>query len=287
MSQAPFVQFRRGRAPRDEATRWEASRRPALLHRWAWLPVLVVGFVLYGIVERTLVRTGNANFVPSLILLGALTVPVAFVALIHGRAAVWTVSPAVLFCAAVFGGVIGTVTAGSVEFDTLRRLGVLPTFGVGLIEEAAKLIVPLALLMLGTRVAGRANGLMVGVTVGMAFAALETMGYAFVALLQTGGDLSSVDQVLLVRGLLSPAGHAAWTGLACASLYRKPVERGYPWWRVFVTFLLVVVLHGLWDSGSGLLWYAVLSLVSLGLLWWQARRLPADPALPPAGSLRG
>jgi RsiW-degrading membrane proteinase PrsW (M82 family) len=259
---------------------WPAVRRPPLLHRWAWIPVLVVGFVLYGAVERTMIRTGNPNFVPSLILLGALTVPVAFVVLIHGRAAVWTVGAPVLMTAAVFGGVIGTVTAGSVEFDTLRRLGVLPTFGVGLIEEASKLVVPLALLMLGPRVAGRANGLMIGVTVGMAFAALETMGYAFVALLQTSGDLASVDQVLLVRGLLSPAGHAAWTGLACASLYRKPVEPGYPWWRVLATFLLVVVLHGLWDSRGGVWWYAVLSAVSLGLLALEVRHLPTSRQLP-------
>src|SRR5436309_2542874 len=83
----------------------------------------------------------------------------------------------------ICGGVVGTVIAGSVEFNTLQRLGFLPTLGIGLIEEASKLIVPIGLLLLGTRVAGRANGLIVGVTVGMAFAALETMGYAFVALL--------------------------------------------------------------------------------------------------------
>ncbi|RZS91031.1 RsiW-degrading membrane proteinase PrsW (M82 family) [Motilibacter rhizosphaerae] len=249
-----------------------------LLHRHAWVVALAAGALLYLIVERALVDTGNVNFVPSLILLGALVVPVAFVTFVHGRSATWSVSLPVLLVAAVFGGVVGTVTAGLFEYDTVRKLGVLPTLGIGLIEESAKLVVPLLLLMLGTRIAGRSNGLMVGVTVGMAFAALETMGYAFTALLQTQGDLGAVDQVLLLRGLLSPAGHAAWTGLACAALYRRPVEPRYSLWRFVATFALVVVLHGLWDSRSDWWWYLGVGAVSLGLLALEARRGLREPA---------
>jgi hypothetical protein len=51
---------------------------------------------------------------------------------------------------------------------------------------------------------------------------------------------------------------------------------------VIGTFLLVVVLHGLWDSRGGLPWYAVLSAVSLGLLWLEVRHLPTARDLPPA-----
>jgi hypothetical protein len=53
------------------ATRWMVFRR------WSWLPVLVVGAVLYELVRLTLVGTGNPLFVPTLILLGAAVVPVA------------------------------------------------------------------------------------------------------------------------------------------------------------------------------------------------------------------
>ena len=38
--------------------------------------------------------------------------------------------------------------APSVEYDALRRLGVLPMVFVGLIEESAKLLAPLAVLLL-------------------------------------------------------------------------------------------------------------------------------------------
>src|SRR4051812_27678918 len=76
--------------------------RPPVLHRHAWALVLVLGVALYYAVERTLLHTQNPNFIPSLILLGALVMPVSFVVLVYGRSAVWTVTPPVLLIAAVF-----------------------------------------------------------------------------------------------------------------------------------------------------------------------------------------
>src|SRR3954463_8154381 len=113
--------------------------------RWAWLGVLITGLILYIVVLRTLVHTQNPNFVPSLILLGAAVVPLAFLTFAQARTGRWQVPASSLVIAAVFGGVIGAVVAGSVEYDTLRRLGVLPMLFVAVIEEAAKLIVPLIL----------------------------------------------------------------------------------------------------------------------------------------------
>jgi hypothetical protein len=48
----------------------------------------------------------------------------------------------ILGLAAPCGGVIGTVVAGILQYDSLRKLGPLPTVMVGLIEESAKLIIP-------------------------------------------------------------------------------------------------------------------------------------------------
>src|SRR3954464_13433329 len=114
--------------------------------RWAWLGVLVVGLILYFVVLRTLIRTQNPNFVPALILLGATVVPLAFLTFAQARTGRWEVPSSVLAVAAFFGGVIGTVVAGTLEYNTLRDLGVLPLALVAVIEEAAKLIVPIALL---------------------------------------------------------------------------------------------------------------------------------------------
>jgi protease PrsW len=76
------------------------------------------------------------------------------------------------------------------------------------------------------------------------------MGYGFVSLLQSKGNLGVLDQVLIMRGLTSPAGHLSWTGLVCAVLWRERLEVGHATlnWRVIGAFLTAVVLHALWDT---------------------------------------
>jgi protease PrsW len=89
-----------------------------------------------------------------------------------------------------------------------------------------------------------------GVATAAGFAGLETMGYGFVSLLSSKGNLGVLDEVLLVRGLTSPAGHMAWTGLVCAVLWRERLKVGHATlnWRVLGAFLTAVVLHALWDT---------------------------------------
>jgi RsiW-degrading membrane proteinase PrsW (M82 family) len=59
------------------------------------------------------------------------------------------------------------------------------------------------------RYRSEAAGIVLGVATAAGFASLETMGYGFVSLLQSKGNLGILDEVLLVRGLTSPAGHMA------------------------------------------------------------------------------
>ena len=71
--------------------------------------------------------------------------------------------PPVVLTAAFLGGVIGTVVAGTLEYDAQRDLGFLPMVGVGLIEETSKLIIPLAVLLFFARYRKQADGLLIGV----------------------------------------------------------------------------------------------------------------------------
>ena len=121
---------------------------------------------------------------------------------------------------------IGTIVAATLEFDVLRALGGLPMLGVGLIEETSKLLVPLALLIPLRRHRTAADGLIIGVACGAGFAALETMGYAFTTLIHSGGSITDTVDILLLRGVLSPAGHMAWTGITAAALYAAAAEPG-------------------------------------------------------------
>src|SRR4051794_36573449 len=236
--------------------------------RWSWLLVLLVGATLFELVRHAIVSTGNPNLVPSLILLGAAVVPAAFVVFIAGRRLVFDVGGGTVALTGLVGGVIGVVTAGMLEYGTLRRLGALPMVGGGLSEEVAKLIVPAAIFLVVRRYSHPADGLLLGVASGAGFAVLETMGYAFVVLIQSRGNLAVVDNVLFVRGILSPAAHMAWTGIAAAALWDAGAHRfrGSSVLRFVGAFVSVVVLHTVWDTFGSTVVYLVVSLISLALL---------------------
>jgi protease PrsW len=238
------------------------------------LVVLVVGIALFLAVLRTLVVTQNPNLVPSLILLGAAVIPAAFVTFVRARRLEFGIGGGAVALIALVGGVVGVVAAGMLEFDTLQRLGFMPMLAVGVIEEAAKLIAPVVVLV-ATRHRHPADGLLAGVASGAGFAALETMGYAFVVLIQSQGNLAVVEEVLLVRGVLSPAAHMAWTGLTAAALWRA-AERGWTGRAIggFVgVFVVAVLLHTAWDSIGGTVTYVILAVISLTLLAVTTHRL--------------
>jgi len=144
--------------------------------------------------------------------------------------------------------------------------------------------VPVAMFVRG-KYRHEADGLLFGVAAGMGFAALETMGYAVVNMVKSGGSVSAVQQVLLVRGLLSPSGHAAWTGFVCAILWRQRELTG-TWlgWPVIGAYVLAVVLHAVWDIISSInvqtggqlalvsIFLLALIAISLTLLFWRFRQ---------------
>lgn len=185
---------------------------------------------------------------------------------------------------AIIGGIIGTVAAGTLEYDTLRRLGGLPMFFVGLIEESAKLVVPLLVVLVVRRYRNPAAGVVVGVASGMGFATLETMGYGFNALLQSR-SLAAVDSTLLLRALLSPAGHVAWTGVTAAALFAIPASAapGKAFLRFIGTFLAAVLLHTAWDGSNNVVVHVLVAVISVGgllVVIHRTRRTPPSAAHP-------
>jgi RsiW-degrading membrane proteinase PrsW (M82 family) len=259
------------------------------LSRSAWVAVLVGGVAAYLLVLVTVLNTNNLNLVPSLLLLGSVVAPatVLVFAVSGGRQVIAPTGLVVL--TALAGGVIGTVAAGTLEYDTLRELRVLPTLLIGLIEEAAKLIVPVLALVILRRRDPR-WGVIVGIASGMGFASLETMGYGFHALLSSRGDLTAVDDTLLLRALLSPAGHIAWTGLTVAAVWLIPgaASKGRAVGRAAAAFVLAVILHAAWDAADGLpvhIAVAAVSVVLLLILVHRAHSVPRAITGPGAGTL--
>ena len=126
----------------------------------------------------------------------------------------------------------------------------------------------------------------------MGFAALESTGYAFTAFIESGGSLSQTVFVTIIRGILSPVGHGTWTAIFASMLFRESREGRFRInFYVIGTYLLVAVLHGLWDGlptiitdyvGPGVdvfIGQAIIALAGLFVLWlrWRdARRLQIE-----------
>jgi protease PrsW len=191
-------------------TRMTSLVKQEWLIRLPWLVVLLTGLALFGAAFAVLIATADPVYVPCLLLLGAAVVPVTFSVLVNDYEHERRFSPLQVLTVAVVGGILAALIAGPLELAAHHGLGTLPSLMIGVIEESAKLVVPLvvALRVRGTR-AG--DGLVVGVAVGSVFAALETVGYGFVALIATRGQVEPVAQLLLLRAVGSLGGpHAEW-----------------------------------------------------------------------------
>jgi RsiW-degrading membrane proteinase PrsW (M82 family) len=126
---------------------------------------------------------------------------------------------------------------------------------VGLIQEAVKLA---ALWLLARRLPhySRRDGMILGATVGLGFAAFESAGYAFNALFTSNGlSLLDVVETEVLRGILTPIGHGVWTAILGGAMFAAASRRWRP--RAIAAlldwYLVVALLHTLWDASSGLL----------------------------------
>ncbi len=264
----------------------------------AWWQVLVTGIVLFLVGIAVLILTRNPGLIPAVIMLGNFTVPVAFVIFFFERQHLSRLNLPDMMRAFVLGGLLGVFAAGLVEPVFIRRIDILTAFVVGLIEELAKII--------GIIVVARhrphnseLDGLLLGAAAGMGFAALESTGYAFTAFLVSGGSLSAAVGVSLLRGFLAPFGHGTWTAIFASVLFRESAPGPYHINRkVIGAYLLVAILHGLWDGLPGFislfvtggpdiviaeLLVAVTSLIILAVRWRDAiRREQKVPEQAPA-----
>jgi len=126
-----------------------------------------------------------------MILFGSMVVPATVLtfATTGGRRRIRVGAGTVAFTA-VAGGILGTVAAATLEYDSLRALGALPMLMVGLIEEASKIVVPTAVFLIDRRLRWP-EAAVLGVASGAGFATLETMGHGFNALLSGGLEPST------------------------------------------------------------------------------------------------
>jgi RsiW-degrading membrane proteinase PrsW (M82 family) len=258
-----------------------------------WMRVFLTGLALWLLTVAVTFATGNPNLIPTLVLLGSFLVPVTFVLWAYTRRHSGEVTSELLFSTFVTGGVLGVLAASLVEAYLLHP-NPLFFFGVGLIEEAAKLA---ALAFLCRRLQHKfaVDGVILGASVGFGFAAFESAGYAFTALFtQQGLSLMTLVETELLRGVLAPVGHGLWTAILGGVLFSASGRRHFALTgRLLVTYLGVAALHALWDSWqsiaqvitdvahdphlfTALSWGGLIAVSLVGIAWLRAVRRRAD-----------
>ena len=214
----------------------------------SWWRVLLTGFLFFFLGLVVLILTGNPNLFPTVVLLGSLTIPATYVVFFYDHRHLSRLTLPATILSFFYGGILGTFAAALLEPFFIQRLNFFSAFQVGLIEEFVKILGVLVIAR-HRRHDSEVDGLIFGVAAGMGFAALESIGYAFVAFLGSGGSLSTTVGVTLLRGILSPLGHGTWTALLAAVLFREAKNGHFRLnLKVVGAYLTVVVLHGLWDG---------------------------------------
>src|SRR5438876_9872235 len=155
----------------------------------SWLHVLFTGIVLFVASAVVMFLTNNPNLFPTVILIGNFLVPVVFVAFLYDHQHLSSFTPETIGRCFILGGILGVL--GAYVLETLlipapskagQGLSLSSAMLVGLIEEGCKIA---ALMFLARHMPHKRqiDGLLMGAAVGMGFAALESTGYAFTALL--------------------------------------------------------------------------------------------------------
>ncbi len=249
----------------------------------AWWRVLLTALGLYVLGVVLLFLTQNPNLFPTIVLLGSFMVPGSYVAFFYERRHLSRLTMPMTARSFVYGGLLGVFAASFLEPLFIGGFDLPSLAVVGLIEEFAK-ILAVMILARGLVHNVELDGIILGAAAGMGFAALESMGYAFTEFLRSGGSLSAVVVITLVRGILSPVGHGTWTAILAGVLYRDSRPHRFRLTGAVIgAYLTVAILHSLWDGVpavlgsfglSGLEYLIGEGLVGaagLAILWWRWR----------------
>jgi len=223
----------------------------------------------------------NDNLVPGTMVIGSFVVPMTVVLLFYELNAPRNVSLLLVAKLVLLGGAWSLVIS-----LVLFKLGkdvssLIGASAAGLIEETGKLaaVVFATRSLSSVRYRYTLNGLLFGAAVGAGFAAFESAGYAFVQLVK--GGFGAMDNIILLRGGLSPFGHVVWTAITAGALWRVKGAMSYHGTllaerRFLGLFVTAVVCHAIWNApfsiGPGFTKYVLLGLVA----WMIALSLVQD-----------
>ncbi len=156
------------------------------------------------------------------------------------------------FCVALIGG-------GDLSF--------FGAFLIGITEELAKLI-PIVIFMNQLKTKHILSGILVGAAVGTGFAVFESAGYALENL-DASDPIASAGLLILIRGVLAPGMHIAWSAITGAAVALGNKNSGL-WYdfmtsiKFWVLLVISITLHAVWDMeiASGWIKLIILTVIS-------------------------
>jgi RsiW-degrading membrane proteinase PrsW (M82 family) len=178
--------------------------------RWlrAWLLLVIVAGVTFTVARLS----RNSTIVPTGVFLASLSGPLAFAVWLTDRTRVGrSVAPDVLFATWLLGGGAAIVIAGIFESPFFFQPAGPGYLWVALVEEVAKVVVPLGAYWLVRRYRSVPQALALAIVTAAGFATFESMAYGLEALDES---IRAARRVLLERSLLTPFGHLPWTAIA-------------------------------------------------------------------------
>jgi RsiW-degrading membrane proteinase PrsW (M82 family) len=258
---------------------------------WVFFRTFLVALGAYIAFVQAWEQFGNVKLLPAIIFVGSFAIPFATLILffelnIRRNISLYQIGRLVALggAAAIIFSLLGYQVASGFKLDWMGASV------AGLVEEPGKLLV-LVFVINNLRYRSILNGMLLGAAVGAGFAAFESAGYAFLYLLQhisvtqyNGSvtlqlnDVDAMRQLIMSRGLLSPFGHIAWTGMSAAALWRVMGDAPFRLEmlkdaRFTRVFAAAVLLHMIWDSplelpfdGMYILLGAVAWIIVLGLV---------------------
>lgn len=245
------------------------ATRPKLPRKWlgpkgGWLVFLgLTAFWLFNVLYDQ-IALHHVALSPNSLILGGFGMTGALVyTLAYRLRPADGISVVRLLLAFVVGGLLSTELAIMIEGPLLQfALAANPHETLiieslaGVIEELCK-IVAVIVVARGLTIKTARNGLFLGGSVGLGFAAFEDMRYAAASLLDLPiphNPLASVISITFGRDLLGPFEHPVLTALVASALFAATRNGRYritP--RVAGVYLGVAAVHGLIDALPGLL----------------------------------
>lgn len=235
------------------------SDTPGRAWRWLvprWLKAGLLIGTLSGVALLVAQLTDNWTVIPTAVFLGALAGPFAFAIWVTDRTRIGrSVAPDVLFTTWLIGGGIAIVFAGIFESDYFYQPVGWGFLWIGVVEESAKVIVPLTLCAFVAKYRSVPQALAFAIVTAAGFAVFESMTYALSALDES---VRAARNVLFERSLITPFGHLPWTGIAVVVAAREWQAAG----RIRLT------PKALWGLGAAIALHTSWNIALVGRGWW-------------------